>query len=101
MLASIRTTGTVFLRQLELHLRLQPRNTFMRGQVFLAGGENSAPGTLRLHATLMELIRLAVLLHQFVMVLVRVFDNGVELFARQARHGPVDEVEIVSTVKVI
>lgn len=101
MFASIRMTGTVLLHLFFLHFFLEPGHPLFSGQVFLAGRENSAARALRLHAALVELLRLSVFLHQFVVVVVHLGDDGVELGPSEARHGPVNEIEIVPAVKVV
>src|SRR5437870_3720955 len=97
MLASMRTTGTVFLRQ----FCPQPCHALARGQAVFAFGENTTASALRLHSPFVKLFHALVLLQQLVMVLVDVFHHDVELFARQSRHGPVDEVEVIAAVKVV
>lgn len=101
MFASIRTTGTVFLRQLEFPFFFEAGDALFGGEVVVAFSEDLAAGVLSLDAASVELIDSAVLLVKFVVMFVDVRDNGIELLARLARHGPVDEFEVVAAVKVV
>jgi hypothetical protein len=94
-------TGNVGLRRALFQLRLEPGDAFFRAQVLICLGENSAPGALGLSAAVVEFVNPVVSLDQFVPVVVDVFHDGVELFPRQARHRPVNELEVVAAMKVV
>jgi hypothetical protein len=89
------------LRQFPLDLLLEPPHAVFGGQVFVTLGKNPAPRALRLNTAFVEIIHPAILLYQCIMVFVDVFDNGIELLAREAGHRPVDEVKVVAAVKVV
>src|SRR5947208_10496162 len=98
MFASIRMTGTVLLRPPLFHFFLEAGGTLLHGPVLVAFREDSAPSTLRLDAALLKLFDPAISFGQLVAVFVDVPNHRVELVARQAGHGLVDEIEIVTPV---
>src|SRR5689334_19585385 len=95
MFASIRMTGTVLLRRKVLPFLLEPGDALGGAQVLLAFRENSAPCVLRLHALFMKLLSPAVFFNQLLMMLLDVGEDGSKFLVRQARHGAVDEFEVV------
>src|SRR5713101_8078747 len=102
-LASTSRVTTILLRLLRQpvpHSFPQARSPFLQGDGFVYLVVQPL-GLLFRDLFPDAFLDMAVLLREFVAVLVDVLDNGVVLFARQTRHGPVDEMEIVTAVKVV
>src|SRR5712664_3540263 len=58
-------------------------------------------GFLVCDALLDAFINAAVFFHQYLVMLLDILDDGVELLVRQSRHGSVDVVEVVATMKIV
>src|SRR5260370_18212873 len=91
---------TVFLRQPAAQFFLEARRPYLHGDGFV-DLVIEAIGLLFRAAFPDKLLGAAVFLHQLILVLVYVIDDGFKFRTRQAWHDALDKVEIVPAVKVV